>query len=67
MNNDLDFTEFEMLSFEDLPQFKQYFLELDSEHDLTDVDELIYYYQKKAIDLNSFAEWLTKFKNEKGI
>ena len=67
MQGDIEFTEFELLAFEDLPTFKEYFKEFDKEFDLSDIDELILYYQKKALDLQSFANYLTKFKHEKGI
>ena len=67
MEGELEFTEFELLSFEDPLEFERYLLELDDEHDLTNVDTMIYYYSKKVLDLNAFISILNKFKKQKKI
>ena len=64
---ELEFTEFELLSFEDPSEFKKYLLELDEEYDLNNVDEMLYYYQKKVLDMSVYIDILKKFKDEKNI
>ena len=67
MNGELEFTEYELSAFETPADFKKYLLELDKEYELNDVDELMYYFQKKALDFSVYVDILKKFKHDKGI
>ena len=66
-SGELEFSEFERAAFDDPSDFKKFIMELGEEYCLTDVDDLVFYFEKRITDFKMFIKILNQFKNEKGI
>lgn len=66
-SGELEFNEMELATFDTPEDFRDYLIELDNDHNLTDVTEMVEYFHQKSLDYLVYIKILKQFIKEKGI
>lgn len=66
-SGELEFNEMELATFDTPEDFRDYLIELDNDHNLTDVSEMVEYFHQKSLDYLVYIKILKQFIKEKGI